>query len=74
PRRELRQAVADIQFAIWAIDAITDALPMLTELMWEGEGQTLRQTIQEWIGQAAEQERRHRFAWPLRWLGGTRSN
>ncbi len=30
---ELRQAVADNQFAIWAIDDITEALPMLTQLM-----------------------------------------
>ncbi|MDU1298041.1 MAG: Lon protease family protein, partial [Enterobacter hormaechei] len=71
---ELRQAVADNQFAIWAIDDITEALPMLTQLMWDGEGQTLRQTIQERIAQATQQETRHRFPWPLRWLGGTSSN
>lgn len=71
---ELRQAVANNQFAIWAIDDITEALPMLTQLMWDGEGQTLRQTIQERIAQATQQETRHRFPWPLRWLGGTSSN
>ncbi len=63
---ELRQAVADNQFAIWAIDD-TEALPMLTQLMWDGEGQTLRQTIQERIAQATQQETRHRF--PCRYAG-----
>ncbi|MCV5390792.1 Lon protease family protein, partial [Escherichia coli] len=66
---ELRQAVADNQFAIWAIDDITEALPMLTQLMRDGEGQTLRQTIQERIAPATQQATRHRFPWPLRWLG-----
>ncbi|CDK69353.1 ATP-dependent protease La Type II [Klebsiella pneumoniae IS22] len=33
------------------------------------EGQTtLMQTIQERIAQASQQEGRHRFPWPLRWL------
>ncbi|MFH2556025.1 AAA family ATPase [Klebsiella aerogenes] len=71
---ELRQAVADEQFFIWAIDDVTEALPLLTQLQWDGEGQTLRQTIQERIAQAMQQETRHRFPWPLRWLGGSNSN
>ncbi|HBT3292794.1 TPA: Lon protease family protein [Klebsiella aerogenes] len=72
--QELRQAVADEQFFIWAIDDVTEALPLLTQLQWDGEGQTLRQTIQERIAQAMQQETRHRFPWPLRWLGGSNSN
>lgn len=71
---ELRKAVADEQFFIWAIDDVTEALPLLTQLQWDGEGQTLRQTIQERIAQAMQQETRHRFPWPLRWLGGSNSN
>ncbi|HCR0613667.1 TPA: Lon protease family protein [Klebsiella aerogenes] len=72
--QELRQAVADEQFFIWAIDDVTEALPLLTQLQWDGEGQTLRQAIQERIAQAMQQETRHRFPWPLRWLGGSNSN
>ncbi len=66
--------MADEQFFIWAIDDVTEALPLLTQLQWDGEGQTLRQTIQERIAQAMQQETRHRFPWPLRWLGGSNSN
>ncbi len=72
--KELQQAVAEEQFFIWAIDDVTEALPLLTQLLWDGEGQTLRQTIQERIAQATQQEGRHRFPWPLRWLGGSGSN
>lgn len=72
--QELRQAVADEQFFIWAVEDVTEALPILTQLLWDGEGQTLRQTIQERIAQATQQETRHRFPWPLRWLGGSGSN
>ena len=37
--------------------------------VWDGEGQTtLMQTIQERIAQTSQQEGRHRFPWPLRWL------
>ena len=72
--QELQQAVADEQFFIWAVDDVTEALPILTQLLWDGEGQTLRQTIQERIAQATQQESRHRFPWPLRWLGGSGSN
>lgn len=47
----LSQAILDAveqeQFAIWAIEGIEDALPLLTNLVWDGEGQTtLMQTIQ----------------------------
>lgn len=72
--QELRQAVADEQFFIWAVEDVTEALPILTQLLWDGEGQTLRQTIQERMAQATQQETRHRFPWPLRWLGGSGSN
>ncbi|WEF26664.1 Lon protease family protein [Klebsiella aerogenes] len=72
--QELRQAVADEQFFIWAVEDVTEALPILTQLLWDGEGQTLRQTILERIAQATQQETRHRFPWPLRWLGGSGSN
>ena len=54
--------MADEQFFIWAIDDVTEALPLLTQLQWDGEGQTLRQTIQERIAQAMQQETRHRFS------------
>jgi len=68
-------AVATEQFFIWAIDDVTDALPLLTRLPWDGEGQTtLLQTIQERIAQALQPDARHRYPWPLRWLGGFGSN
>jgi len=66
----LLDAVEQEQFAIWAIEGIEDALPLLTNLDWDGEGQTtLMQTIQERIEQATQHEARHRYPWPLRWLG-----
>ncbi|CAM7732136.1 endopeptidase La [Lelliottia nimipressuralis] len=69
----LSQAVLDAvdaeQFCIWAIDDVTDALPLLTNQVWDGEVQTtLMQTIQERIAQAMQQDARHRYPWPLRWL------
>jgi len=69
----LSQAVLDAvdaeQFSIWAIDDVTDALPLLTNKVWDGEVQTtLMQTIQERIAQAMQQDARHRYPWPLRWL------
>lgn len=68
--QELLDAVQAEQFFIWAIDDVTDALPLLTDLVWDGEGQTtLVQTIQERITQATQQEARHRYPWPLRWIG-----
>ena len=68
-------AVEQEQFAIWAIEGIEDALPLLTNLVWDGEGQTtLMQTIQERIAQATQQDARHRYPWPLRWLGWFNSN
>ena len=63
------EAVEEGKFTIWAVDDVTDALPLLLNLVWDGEGQTtLMQTIQERIAQASQQEGRHRFPWPLRWL------
>ena len=65
----LLQAVQEEKFTIWAVEDVTDALPLLLNLLWDGEGQTtLMQTIQERIAQATQQDGRHRFPWPLRWL------
>ncbi|POT57876.1 Lon protease [Citrobacter amalonaticus] len=65
----LLQAVEEEKFTIWAVDDVTDALPLLLNLVWDGEGQTtLMQAILERIAQATQQEGRHRFPWPLRWL------
>lgn len=69
----LSQAVLDAveaeQFSIWAIEDVTDALPLLTNQVWDGEVQTtLMQTIQDRIAQAMQQDARHRYPWPLRWL------
>ena len=69
----LHQALLDAvkagQFSIWAIDDVMDALPLLTRLVWDAEGQTtLKQTILERIAQATQQDARHRYPWPLRWL------
>lgn len=67
---EILEAVEKEQFSLWAIDDVADALPLLTGLPWDGEGKnTLIQTIQERIAQATQQEARHRYPWPLRWLG-----
>jgi Lon-like ATP-dependent protease len=71
---EVQEAVEAGEFSIWAIDDIGDALPLLTQLHWDGEGQTLLQTIQERIAQATQQEPRNRFPWPLRWLNRSQSN
>jgi Lon-like ATP-dependent protease len=65
----LLDAVENEQFFIWSIDDVADALPLLTRLPWDAEGQTsLLQTIQERIAQATQQDARHRYPWPLRWL------
>ncbi len=46
-KSELLQAVKEEKFTIWAVDDVTDALPLLLNLVWDGEGQTtLMQTIQ----------------------------
>ncbi|MEG5462677.1 AAA family ATPase [Enterobacter chuandaensis] len=73
--QDILDAVEQEQFTIWAIEGIEDALPLLTNLVWDGEGQTtLMQTIQERIAQATQQDARHRYPWPLRWLGWFSSN
>lgn len=69
----LHQGVLDAieakQFFIWAVDDVMDALPLLTGLAWDAEGQNnLKQVIQERIAQVLQQDARHRFPWPLRWL------
>lgn len=67
--QDLLEAVEKGQFSIWAIDDITDALPLLMNLPWDGEGQnTLMRAVQERIAQASAQDIRHRYPWPLRWL------
>lgn len=67
--QELLDAVKAGQFSIWAIEDVMDALPLLTNVLWDAEGQTtLKQTILERIAQATQQDARHRFPWPLRWL------
>jgi len=72
---DIQDAVEAGQFSIWAMDDITDALPLLTQLNWDAEGQTtLLQTIQERIAQASQPDPRHRFPWPLRWLNWFSSN
>jgi Lon-like ATP-dependent protease len=68
-RQELLDAIEAKQFSIWAVDDVTDALPLLMGLAWDAEGETnLKQIILERIAQATQQEARHRFPWPLRWL------
>jgi len=67
--QSLLDAMEAKQFFIWAVDDVTDALPLLTGLSWDAEGQNnLKQAIQERIAQAMQQDARHRFPWPLRWL------
>ncbi|EOW6769700.1 AAA family ATPase [Cronobacter muytjensii] len=66
--QEILDAVDQGQFSIWAIDDVADALPLLTTLPWDGEGQTtLLSAIGERIAQATQQDIRQR-PWPLRWL------
>lgn len=65
----LLDAVENEQFFIWAVDDVMDALPLLTGLPWDDEGQTtLIQTIQERIAQATQMEGRNRYPWPFGWL------
>lgn len=65
----LLDAVENERFFIWAVDDVMDALPLLTGLPWDGEGQTtLIQTIQERIAQATQQDLRNRYPWPFGWL------
>lgn len=72
---DVLEAVDAGQFSIWAVDDVTEALPLLTQLSWDAEGQTtLLQTIQERIAQALQPETRHRYPWPLRWLNMFNSN
>lgn len=67
--KDVLEAVEQNKFSIWAIDDIADALPLLTSLPWDGEGQnTLMRAVQERIAQALAPDVRHRFPWPLRWL------
>lgn len=62
-------AISAKQFFIWAVDDVMDALPLLTGLPWDAEGQNnLKQVIQERIAQVLQQDARHRYPWPLRWL------
>ncbi|WP_314137997.1 Lon protease family protein [Buttiauxella noackiae] len=73
--QDVLDAVEQGQFTIWAIDDVTDALPLLTNLPWDGEGQnTLMRAVQERIAQASAQDIRHRYPWPLRWLNWFNQN
>ncbi len=73
--QDILDAVEQGQFTIWAIDDVTDALPLLTNLPWDGEGQnTLMRAVQERIAQASAQDIRHRYPWPLRWLNWFHTN
>lgn len=67
--QDVLDAVEQGQFTIWAIEDVADALHLLTNLPWDGEGQnTLMRAVQERIAQASAQDFRHRYPWPLRWL------
>lgn len=67
--KDVLDAVENGKFSIWAIDEMADALPLLTNLPWDGEGQnTLMRAVQERIAQASAQDIRHRYPWLLRWL------
>ena len=67
--KDVLEAVEQNKFSIWAIDDVADALPLLTNLSWDGEGQnTLMRAVQERIAQASAPDVRQRFPWPLRWL------
>ncbi|VEB99057.1 Lon protease [Cedecea lapagei] len=67
--KDVLEAVELNKFSIWAIDDVADALPLLTNLPWDGEGQnTLMRAVQERIAQASAPDVRQRYPWPLRWL------
>lgn len=67
--QDVLDAVEQGKFTIWAIDEVADALSLLTNLPWDGEGQnTLMRAVQERIAQASALDIRHRYPWPLRWL------
>ena len=66
--KEVLEAVEQEKFSIWAIDDISDALPLLTTLPWDGEGQnTLMNAVQERIAQIITPDVQPR-PWSLRWL------
>jgi len=66
---DVLEAVRENKFSIWAIDEVADALPLLTTLAWDGEGQnTLMHAVQERIAQITAPDVRQRYPWPLRWL------
>ncbi len=67
--QDILDAIDKEEFKIWAVDDIEDTLPLLTNMVWDGEGRpTLIQAVQERIAQASQQEGRNRYPWPLRWL------
>lgn len=66
--KEVLEAIAQEKFSVWAIDEVADALPLLTGLSWDGEGQnTLLNAVQERIAQIISPDVPTR-PWPLRWL------
>jgi Lon-like ATP-dependent protease len=67
--QDVLDAVEQGQFSIWAVEHAVEAITLLTAQPWDGEGEnTLLQAIQERIAQVNQQEARHRYPWPLRWL------
>lgn len=67
--QDILDAVENGTFSLWAVDSVEDAVPLLMNVIWDGEGRpTLIQAIQERIAQASQQEGRSRYPWPLRWL------
>lgn len=66
--QEVLEAIEQEKFSVWAIDEVADALPLLTGMLWDGEGQnTLLNAVQERIAQIISPEVAPR-PWPLRWL------
>ncbi|MEA1064684.1 Lon protease family protein [Erwinia sp. HR93] len=67
--RDVVKAVEQGTFSIWAVDNAADALTLLTGLTWSDDTQDCLLTImKERITQANQQDYRHRYPWPLRWL------
>ncbi|AFJ47564.1 AAA family ATPase [Shimwellia blattae] len=67
--QDILDAVESGTFSLWGVDSVEDALPLLTNVIWDGEGRpSLLQAISERIAQASQQEGRNRYPWPLRWL------
>lgn len=67
--QDILDAVENGKFTIWSVEHAVEAITLLTAQPWDGTGEnTLLQIIQDRIAQASQQEARHRYPWPLRWL------